>query len=549
LPTIPFIFPAWNRTLIEMPSDDTPTMIKTVGDDEGATGISKGVGTRQSFVILTTSLALMLVFQFSSFQANVIISEISISFDTILSSAAAANGTETLLDLEGVASQNTTTSSNFSTASSRLVPEVRENTTNPPKNLNTSDISYSEDGAPPSVVQKPPLECRLEAISTRTSKIQEFCCAEWDISSDDWWLNRPDWEVSSENDTHYCFSPIEDSAKASYLRYLHTRQSNDVNCTDLEKSVEINSGYGASTTYLTKAFWHALKKTNKPFQIVHNSRRWLYATANRSSWAYCDEEDSRCYYLPINPCNRTFYNTMYAHSEMLPPNKQAKLQLRLEYYWMTRYTFRRKHEFRRQLYQFRKAYQLDHITAPCLTMHVRRGDAGLMRPPFRRYAAVQEYLDAVPNLAPNETIFLMTDDQSTIEEVQQYHAHKYNWRYVDRPRVHSISGGFDGHIPSGDPAFEMLVLDTELTVATRCDRFVYGNSGFVKGMLESLDLENKTYSSYVVHTTVTKEEVQKFPNKQARVEALMMDIAATYRNMSSPTASKEMPKRRRLHPK
>lgn len=423
--------------------------------------------------------------------------------------------------------------------------DAPQNATN--STIATTVLSRQAQRLSPVSSPKPPLDCRFEQKHRNDNNTHhgEVCCGTWDISSDEWWLSRPDWDVSMENDTHYCFSPLDDPIQASFLRDLHAKQWDNINCTDIEKSVEVNSGYGASTAWLMKAFWHALTKSHKPFQIIHNYRRWLYSTGNRSSWAYCETEDSRCYYLPINPCNRTFYNEGREHSAAPKPHKNAKLKDRLEFYWMSQYLFRRNHLFRHQLFKFRKHYQFDSISAPCLTMHVRRGDAGLPQPPFRRYAAVQEYLDAVPNLTQSDTIVLLTDDQSTIDEVQRYHSDKYNWRYLDRPRVQNISGGFDGHLPSDDAAFEMLVLDTELTVASRCNRFVFGQSGFVTGMLDAMDLDNKLHEGYFVDTSVSKEEARKFADKEARAASLMIDIARQNQNLSSqasPSHAKDSPK-------
>jgi hypothetical protein len=342
-----------------------------------------------------------------------------------------------------------------------------------------------------------------------------------------------------ENDTHYCFEPVQNPEKAAFLRHLHQHQEWDnPNCTNVERSVEVNSGFGASTTWLQKAFWHALRKSNKPFQIIHNYRTWLYATANSTSWAYCDTQDSRCYYLPIQPCNRTDMGNGMEHRELGAPRAaNAPLVDRKQYLWMAQYLFRRRQHFRKQLYDFRHEHRLDEILdlPSCVTMHVRRGDAGIPRPPFRRYAPVQEYLDALgSSLKQNDTIFLLTDDQSTIEEVQKYHMDKnINWRYLKRPRVQNIQGGFDGHIPSGDPAFEMLVLDTELTVASHCDRIVYGNSGFVGGMLNKMELDGKAFTQYYVETTVSKTEAKKFGDKNTRVKSLMQDLDTHNQNITS----------------
>jgi hypothetical protein len=94
---------------------------------------------------------------------------------------------------------------------------------------------------------------------------------------------------------------------------------------------------------------------------------------------------------------------------------------------------------------------------------------------LRRYAAVQEYLDAA-HVEEGDNIFLLTDDNSTLEEIHKYHPN-YNWTYMNRPRNNGIDGGWEGHIPSGVPEFEVLTILTEIGLASQCSKLVHGNSG------------------------------------------------------------------------
>lgn len=57
------------------------------------------------------------------------------------------------------------------------------------------------------------------------------------------------------------------------------------------------------------------------------------------------------------------------------------------------------------------------------------------RPPYRRYASVQEYHDAMgDDLSEGDTTFLLIDNQTTIDKVRQYHnPGKYHWRHLDGP--------------------------------------------------------------------------------------------------------------------
>ena len=96
-------------------------------------------------------------------------------------------------------------------------------------------------------------------------------------------------------------------------------------------------------------------------------------------------------------------------------------------------------------------------------MHVRRGDAGLARPPFRRYAPLSEYIEAA-NVSSGEHVVLLTDDVTTIEEAHRFHPH-VDWLYANRTRHRGTSGGFDGHTPSKDQALDMIFLLAEIRYA------------------------------------------------------------------------------------
>lgn len=325
-------------------------------------------------------------------------------------------------------------------------------------------------------------------------------CVSWDTDGDDFWTHNPDWEVTDENETHYCFAPIQDTKKADFVRNLHTLQWNEAKCTQVETSVQTNSGYGASVRWLVLAFMHAYRN-GRPFQIEWSKRRWLYATNDISHWAYCESEDITCYYLPISPCNRVVAEPKHEATRWDKDNEEELM----EALWLQAYMLRPRQVYRRKLFEMRQKLKVQY---PCTTMHIRRGDAGLPRPPYRRYAAVQEYID-MAELKEGENIVLLTDDQTTIDEIQEYHPN-YNWIYLDKPRNTGTSGGFDGHIPSGDEGLEMLAIETELRVATSCQKVVCGMSGFMGSVIENMNAQKKNYTLYFVDTRVSKEEAMKF---------------------------------------
>ncbi|CAB9511770.1 expressed unknown protein [Seminavis robusta] len=369
-----------------------------------------------------------------------------------------------------------------------------------------------------------PLDCH-ETSSGGTNVLE--CCGSWEVDADDFWIQHPTWEITRENATSYCMCPIQDVEKADFIREIHWRQwQQEDPCREVETSMQQNSGFGAATRWLMMSFYHAYLGS-KPFQIEWGKRRWLYATENRSSWAYCASEDITCYYLPISPCyrNATGKSLHYESRPNEADNKQAR-----QFFWLGSYMMRPRHVFRKKLYEMRAKLN---VTYPCTTMHVRRGDSGLPRPPFRRYAAVAEYIEKA-ELQKGDTIVLLTDDETTIEEVERFHKKDYNWVYLDRPRNRGVKAGFNGHIPSGDEGFEMLAIETELRIGGSCDKIVCGRSGFMESLVQTMLAEGKNFSLYFVDTRVTKEEARKFGAKaRQREKSLLKDIEKANKKLSA----------------
>lgn len=56
---------------------------------------------------------------------------------------------------------------------------------------------------------------------------------------------------------------------------------------------------------------------------------------------------------------------------------------------------------------------------------------------FSRIAPYKEYIEN-GHINEGDTIVLLTDDASTVEEVEKYHAKKYNWIYLKR-KVRTLS--------------------------------------------------------------------------------------------------------------
>lgn len=135
-----------------------------------------------------------------------------------------------------------------------------------------------------------------------------------------------------------------------------------------------------------------------------------------------------------------------------------------------------------------------------------------------------EYIDK-GQIKKGDTIVLLTDDASTIEEVEKHHATNYNWIYLQRKRRRGTEGGFNQHIIS-DEAMEVVSIMAEVKMASQCNRLVAGHSGFVTTITDGMDASGKGYKVLSVQTRVKKEDIQKDRNIDAklRVEKMLEDI-------------------------
>jgi len=312
------------------------------------------------------------------------------------------------------------------------------------------------------VTQTTKTNCSAAAIDRR--------CFPWTVDTDGWWTHHPEYEVSLQNETHFCYSRIDDEDQVNFVRDLYESQWK-VDCSNDYQKQEMTSGMGSLIDVLT-GHMLAAYKNGRPYQsaiapgVLQWNLKWMYAAPNNSSWAWCETGNIKCYLLPFGGCP-----TVPGRLDgdiALPSGKRIKEQERV---WTRRYVRRLQQNVRRHVYELihnRTVFpSYDNLATAnhCTVMHVRRGDAGLLAPPFRRYAAVSEYIEAA-HIGRGETILLLTDDESTLAEIAEFHADDYDWVYSRRPRVNLTQGGFSGHTPSNDGAFEFTLMEAEFELGT-----------------------------------------------------------------------------------
>ncbi|KAL7561193.1 hypothetical protein ACA910_004119 [Epithemia clementina (nom. ined.)] len=302
------------------------------------------------------------------------------------------------------------------------------------------------------------------------------CCAPWTYNTDVWWTNHYDWELGEQNMTHTCFIKIADKKRVQFLHELRKLQFNS-DCLQVWQRSQISSGYAAALSSVARAFY-ASYMHGKPFQYNRHkvNATWNFASKTTSHWAYCPARDMSCYYLPLGSCEPVV--------GLENGERGEKPQIKLDRYrWLRWFSFRPRHQLRYKLALFMNEHHPPNFRTPCSAIHVRRTDIAYGK--NRRYLAVQEYLDA-GKIRQGETVVVLTDDASTIDEIMEYHKSQYNWVYLERPRFRGAEGGHERHIPSKDPTFEVLSIMAELTLASHCKKLVHGKSGFATTISEAM---------------------------------------------------------------
>jgi hypothetical protein len=115
-------------------------------------------------------------------------------------------------------------------------------------------------------------------------------------------------------------------------------------------------------------------------------------------------------------------------------------------------------------------------------MHVRHGDTMLMgvNSDEQAYRSLDVYVGQLGEVNSEEDVLLVTDDANVINDTSRFPA--VHWLWIDRPRYRGDEGGYQSHFPSGDPAFETIVILAIRQLARRCRRWIGTPSSFGKWM-------------------------------------------------------------------
>jgi hypothetical protein len=191
------------------------------------------------------------------------------------------------------------------------------------------------------------------------SNITEFCVP-WTVDSDTWWTNNPEYSVSKENDSHYCFQrlPIE---KAALFRSIHQIQF-DTNCSSTIKKTMWNSGWGADLSNVVDGI-KAAHQWKKPLTIIASSIGWHYASKKDGSKPVCALKSMQCYFLNLTNCESTTQPFIARQSFL--SGKWTGFQQSRDY---LEFIARPQTWLRRDVYEYSKPYEAQ-LSAPCTVLH------------------------------------------------------------------------------------------------------------------------------------------------------------------------------------
>ena len=344
-------------------------------------------------------------------------------------------------------------------------------------------------------------------------------CFEWEdennennnVKVDELVTHHPTWEVSYQNDTHVCFVNMN-KPRTQFLQRIYENQWYG-DCTKVYTGPMWNSGWGATIGNVANGLLKGLGN-QRPFQIRLEQRQpyWIYASLKNNINSACPTKDMFCYFLPLTNC--TASHTIlkgknapgYGHIPTIPNNnnddddgtyytpwKNRQLARR---YWLQQYVTRPQHYLRKQIYDFLQQNMTTTFQTPCIVIHVRRSDVIFDRSP-RRYYSIADYLQKIPsqfqqqNTTNNTNIFLLTDDANAIDEALEFHP-EYHWMFTPKQRYRGSEGGVQNHIPSQNPAVEVITILAEMELVKRCNLFIGSVSGFSDVIHEEMKIKDKT---------------------------------------------------------
>jgi hypothetical protein len=159
-----------------------------------------------------------------------------------------------------------------------------------------------------------------------------------------------------------------------------------------------------------------------------------------------------------------------------------------------------------------KFVQNQTLVQPCTVLHVRRGDVLIRKKKARSYHAIAEYINTSSVKVPiHPNILLLSDDNNAIGEATALFP-EYNWMFMNRPRFRGTEGGFEHHLPSSDPIFEMTVILATFQMVKQCQSYVHAHSGFSGWLSWEMKQANSSAQTWDIDQGKKRKEIWRLSN-------------------------------------
>lgn len=318
-------------------------------------------------------------------------------------------------------------------------------------------------------------------------------CVPWSVDTDEWWTHHPAWEVGHEdNDTHTCYKRRTPS-EARTMTNLYNVQffGNDrakANCTYRRMW---SDGFGSDLRNVLDGLLESHRE-GRPFS--YDATPWHYAALQDGSNPVCATKTMACYFLPLGLC--PLDRQLPKRSDLFHrPPPFGKHRTTVEYVLRPRQWLRRRvqsygRQVRHQLLDQAAALRRNRtVPSSCTVVHVRRGDVilGGSHTSRRSYKPLSDYVRHIP--ATDATVLLLTDDANAIDETLLFP--HITWIYFNRTRYRGSEGGWEEHLPSRNPATEMVALFSALDLVQQCNTLIHTASNFAQLLYYRMTTSNR----------------------------------------------------------
>jgi len=311
-------------------------------------------------------------------------------------------------------------------------------------------------------------------------------CFKWDdtTGADEWWTHNPRYEIYTENDQGFCFTPHSNVEKRDFMQGIYDSQFKG-DCSSVFTKSMPSSGWGKDFSYTADGLWYAMQN-NRPFQTALVGEGgavpgvWHYAGLKDGSKPVCPTTDMYCYLLNITNCAATA-NKTDVFGEDRNFQMGAEFLKTEQFDWLVEYMTRMQSWLRKEVYDYFNSHIT--MTTPCSVFHVRRGDTKGHY--GKKYHPIHHYATALGNHT-HENVLLLTDSSLAIDEAHEAYP-SLNWMHFNRTRFKANEGGWENHFPSNDPKFEVVLLQSIFKAVKICDSVARSHSNFATILIMEME--------------------------------------------------------------